>query len=269
MGRLILCCGEKAENPWYVKETDTKLYSIEELCYYIYNNIYIISRKFFTLGLTAWIEKELKLPAEAARLKNLVQKGNSCKDMVVTVLCCCDYYQEEEIKDLLPIMDELETMSEARREKYKADLWLKKEQYTMAGKEYRKLLIHQGEGLTVEETGDVYYNLGVICLYAGTLEEAARHFWEAYGRNHRKEALRAYVQACQMAHIEVTQLTKEEMDGLLQEFRETEEEYTKTTDYRRLSQAAEKKKEGLAGAYYEEIDQLLKEWKLEYRKKVG
>lgn len=269
MGRLILCCGEKAENPWYLKETDTKLYSIEELCYYIYTNIYIISESFFTLGMAAWLEKELKLPILAEKLKKLIVKKNSCKDMVVTVLCGSDYYTEKEIKDLIQAMNSLNGMSEGQRERYKADLRLKKGRFTLAAMEYRKLLSARGEELTVEETGDTFHNLGIACLYTSTLEEAALHFLEAYGRNHRTESLKAYVQACKMAGREVQELSSEESLKLLDEFTESEARYKESSDYSRLEEAVEKKLEGQTSAYYEEIDQLLKEWKREYRKKVG
>ncbi|MFW5645917.1 MAG: hypothetical protein ACOCMX_01340 [Acetivibrio ethanolgignens] len=269
MGRIILCCGEKAENPWYIKETDTKLYSIEELCYYIYNNIYIISQGFFTLGLANWIKEELKLPALADKLKNLVLGRNSCKDMVVTVLCGSDYYQEEELKELIVVMDSLTHMSELQREKYKADLWLKKKRYTLAAMEYRKLLGGQLKELTPEETGDIYHNIGITCLYTGTLEEAAQHFLQAYGRNQNRESLKAYVQACSMAGIPVLELSEEEEKELLTELEESKMAYKETSDYRRLKEAIEKKLQGHAADYHEELNQILKEWKREYRKKVG
>ncbi len=269
MGRLILCFGEKAEKPWYIKETDTKLYSIEELCYYIYNNVYIISQAFFTLELANWIEKELGLWETAGKLKGLILGRNSCKDMVVTVLCSTDYYLEEEIKELLQVMDALSHMSEGQRKKYKADLWLRKGRPAMAFMEYRKLLESQSDGLTPEETGDVLHNLGIACLYTGGLPEAAQYFLEAYGRNEKEESLKAYVEVCQMAHIEVGQVSLEEKKKLLADLERSKKEYLQTEDYQKFWKAVEKKHKGQPGIYYEEIDRLLNEWKQEYRRKVG
>lgn len=272
MGRLILCCGEQAEHPWYVKESDTKLYSMEELCYYIYNNIYIISRSFFNLGLVDWIGEELKLPVAARKLRELVINYNSPKDMVVTVLCSTDYYTEWEIKELIQIMDELSHKSEAQREKYKADLWLRKGRFSLAAKEYKKLLGGRKGGLTAEEMGDIFHNLGIACLHIGTMEEAAGHFWEAYERNHRRESLKAYVGACQIAGIEAAQLSaedEEETEGLLADVERSAKEYRQTQEYKRFQRAVEKRLAGQSKAYEEEIGKLLKEWKQEYRKKVG
>ena len=37
MGRYILC-GKEADLPYEVDELDIRIYTIEELCYYIYNS---------------------------------------------------------------------------------------------------------------------------------------------------------------------------------------------------------------------------------------
>ena len=46
MGKIILCRGKKADTPLTVLQTGVKLYTAEELCYYIYNNIYLIGQGF-------------------------------------------------------------------------------------------------------------------------------------------------------------------------------------------------------------------------------
>ena len=40
MGSLILCHNKRAKQPFEIKQVHQKIYTIEELCYYIYNNIY-------------------------------------------------------------------------------------------------------------------------------------------------------------------------------------------------------------------------------------
>ena len=44
MGKIILCRGQRTDKPYVTPQTDIKLYSAEELCYYIYNNIYLIGQ---------------------------------------------------------------------------------------------------------------------------------------------------------------------------------------------------------------------------------
>ena len=46
MSAMILCRGKVADNPLYIMQSDIRLYTEEELCYYIYNNIYILTNYF-------------------------------------------------------------------------------------------------------------------------------------------------------------------------------------------------------------------------------
>lgn len=50
MGKLILCSSVIAKNPYCFPMTKTKVYSIEEVCYYIRNNIYMMQEEVFDLG---------------------------------------------------------------------------------------------------------------------------------------------------------------------------------------------------------------------------
>ena len=41
MSGYILCQTKKAEKPYFVENISTNIYSLEELCYYLYNNLYM------------------------------------------------------------------------------------------------------------------------------------------------------------------------------------------------------------------------------------
>lgn len=70
MGRFILCTGRTAVKPYIFPISETKVYSIEELCHYIYNNIYEISVEIFDKVMTDWIRKEARLPVVADKIRN-------------------------------------------------------------------------------------------------------------------------------------------------------------------------------------------------------
>ena len=59
MGKLIECSGKIADKPYHFRLTDTNVYSIEEVCYYIYNNIYIIREQIFDKDFSMWLRNEL------------------------------------------------------------------------------------------------------------------------------------------------------------------------------------------------------------------
>ena len=42
MSGYILCQTKKAEIPYYIENISTNVYSLEELCYYFYHNLYLV-----------------------------------------------------------------------------------------------------------------------------------------------------------------------------------------------------------------------------------
>ena len=55
---FIVCEGKVAEHPYVMPYTGRKVYSLEELCCYLYENIYSINREFFQASLADWLREE-------------------------------------------------------------------------------------------------------------------------------------------------------------------------------------------------------------------
>ena len=110
MGKLILCSSPVATEPYRFKISGTAIYSIEELCYYIYSNIYEITIDYFDKELACWLRDELGMDVMADKLDTMFEIGGSLKDIVISILCSCDYYDEDEIKALLGVMNEIENL---------------------------------------------------------------------------------------------------------------------------------------------------------------
>ena len=55
MGKLILCSSAIAKQPYCFPMTKTKVYSIEEVCYYIRNNIYMMQEEVFDKAFADWM----------------------------------------------------------------------------------------------------------------------------------------------------------------------------------------------------------------------
>ena len=60
MGRFLLC-GREAALPFQVEEMDLRLYSVEELCCFIYDNLSLIDEGFVDRRLLDFIRDELGL----------------------------------------------------------------------------------------------------------------------------------------------------------------------------------------------------------------
>ena len=123
MGKIILCRGKKADTPLTVLQTGVKLYTAEELCYYIYNNIYLIGQDFIDDNLISFLdetgEKEL-----AERVRKLKETGGSLAQIFVIILKTIDYYSVAEIEQLKEILNTLGKQSVCERLKARGDGYL-------------------------------------------------------------------------------------------------------------------------------------------------
>ena len=57
MGELFICNEPIAALPYYIEGISWNVYSIEELCYYIEHNTYLLDKDFMTEELCTWIGK--------------------------------------------------------------------------------------------------------------------------------------------------------------------------------------------------------------------
>ena len=64
MSGYILCKTPMASVPYYIKNVGTNIYSIEELCYYLYQNLYLVDESLMNVGLCKWIGRELRMKAQ-------------------------------------------------------------------------------------------------------------------------------------------------------------------------------------------------------------
>ncbi|MBB2182098.1 hypothetical protein H0486_04320 [Lachnospiraceae bacterium MD1] len=196
MGKLILCSGERTNKPYLFTSSGIRVYSMEELCYYIYHHVYYVDEEMISDTLIDWIDTELKLTERAAKLKQLKQMNADLKTLVTVIMCSADYYTEYEIKSLLKLLDEITDMPFIKRKCLKAGFSLKSGNYHEAAAEYERILNSQEAALlSPEEYGDLYHNLGVAKAHTTGLLEAAELFCQAYERNHREESLKQYLYA--------------------------------------------------------------------------
>lgn len=275
MGKLIICNGKQAEQPYYFKLTDTYVYSIEELCYYLYNNIEIIQEDLFDQALVTWIQEELELKERGDKLRFLLEGKAGLKDYVVCILCSADYYSEDEIKKLIHTMDEFVHLSPFDKRKQKADNYVKYRRFTAAQAEYESLLDStDAAGTDSVAYGSLMHNLAVAQINTMGLAEAAERFKEAYERSHSKESLRQYFYALILTRQD-ERLEKEVMNyGASQDYLELlrnelenfYEEAEASEGYQVIGNLKEQKENGRIVPFYDMAGDVINRWKQEFRK---
>jgi tetratricopeptide (TPR) repeat protein len=275
MGNLILCSGKKAEHPYHFEKTDTNIYSIEELCFYIYTNIYIIGDELSQDSLIDWLNNEIDMPVIGNKLKDLVQRDYSLKDIVVSILCCADYYTEKEIKDIIKVMDEIALLSPIRRMKMKADKYIIYHNYKEAIRLYQEISRNKDAAVfTEEEYGNILHNLAIAYLYTSSYHEAAEYFISAYQRNKNVESLKQYMYTLLLSDqkeainkaIEDYSISEELIRDIYQQELVAKEKVVDSSSYKEIASLKELKASSKVSEYYQKINNLLKELKLEYRK---
>ena len=98
MSGYILCQTKKARSPYFIQNISTNIYTLEELCYYLYHNIYLVDQTIINEALCSWIAQELELPRLAAKLRPKLGKFASAEDILYPVFKEINYLTYEEMK---------------------------------------------------------------------------------------------------------------------------------------------------------------------------
>ena len=121
MGSLILCHKKRARRPFEISRVHMRIYTIEELCYYICNNLYLIDYTIVNERLCKWIADELELTGLADELREKLRDNCSMEDFILTILKKSDIYAATEINKMQNVLEKLQSQRDVEKEKYKAD----------------------------------------------------------------------------------------------------------------------------------------------------
>ena len=180
MSGYILCQTERAEAPYFIENISMNIYSLEELCYYLDHNLYLIDQTILNEGLCNWIQEELKLPALAAKLRPKMGKFASAEDLVYPVFKEINYLTYEELKVLNTRLQKFDKETPAMREKCKGDALMENKMYVHAIQVYQKLLDRKDlEEIREGLTECIYHNLGCAYSYLFQMDKAIECFRRA------------------------------------------------------------------------------------------
>ena len=278
MGKLIQCSGCIAKEPYHFRLTKTNVYSIEEVCYYISHNIYMMQEEVFDREFVLWLRNELHMEETADKLERLVQEQYNIKDIVVTICCSCDYYEEEEIKELIKIIDDLDTLPAYARRKYKGDNFLHCHSYEKALEEYERIF-ESDEILQAEASvyGDIFHNMGVAYAQIGEFHKASELYLKAYEKNNREESLSQCLFSLRLCkdvegYKKLTKdlsLSEEKLEQWEKEYQRAVEMCAAEKSVRQIEKLRDLVKNGSVEEYYNKVHSYIADWKNEYRKQIS
>lgn len=191
MSELLFCHAPIASLPYYIEGLGINIYSMEELCYFIAGNVFLLDDSFMNEELCTWIEKQMSAYKLAENLRNIMHAGRRLSVFVDLILEDTCYYSKPEIDNIVSMLEQLEQKTGFECSKMRADQLMEKEKYLAAIYAYRKLL----DSREAKETdallrGNVWHNLGTAYARLFLFEEAAACYEKAYELNQTYESVR-------------------------------------------------------------------------------
>ncbi len=189
-----LCLLKQAEKPYFIENIRTGIYSLEELCFYLYHNVYLIDESILNEGLCDWIRDELGLARLYRQLYEQLEKQDGAAFFVLPIFREAGYLTHPQMREFQEKLAKLEVQSDDMKQKLRGDYLFRERMYARAIGEYRGILKRRNPGkLGTQFYAAVLNNLGAA--YAGLFqfEAAAECFRESYELSKTKETLRKYV----------------------------------------------------------------------------
>ena len=252
MGSIILCHKKKAREPYEIARIQRRIYTIEELCYYLCNHLYLIDYTIMNQQLCDWVRDELELAELAEALKAHLEQNGSKEQFVMLILKYSAIYSAGELKQMQDTLDKFKNQKPVEKQKYKADNLLEGGSVKAAIAIYQQILSEdEDESVEGRFYGRVYGCLGAAYGRLFMYKEAAKMYEAAYQICEEQSMLKAYVYACKRY------MTKKEYEDMLE----------KSTVYQRIDSWIAGERERLE----QEVQVLsqedtLRKWKDQYRR---
>lgn len=179
MQNVILCNGSYAQKPYFIEEENLHIFSVEELCYYLYKNAFLIQENFFSDSLFDWMKEELHLEEWSSQLRSFREAGEPMLRSIEFLFRISGFYGEEQIGHVRSVLKDSSKLSVMERKKIRADAYYKKRNFFKAAAGYEQLLRDTPPD-QIKFRAKLYHNLGVCFASMFFYDKAADYFKEAF-----------------------------------------------------------------------------------------
>ena len=187
MGRVLLCTGNVAKNPYELKSHGVSIYTIEELCFCIGEETLLIDDEFASPDLVKWIDEECDLPELATALHGLDRGKTSVATFCGTILEYVGYYGTNNRVKIEQFLKASASLDRYEKKKMAADYLAQGGKCSQAVNQYVELLREiPDENKTL--LAKVYHNTGCVCSKLFLFELAAACFEKAFSLSGDRES---------------------------------------------------------------------------------
>ena len=203
--RASLCVGEYCENAYTVEELGISVCCMEELCYCLKENAFLLDLSIMNDKLADWIGEECKVRELAKQLYPMIHKQGSLSVFVLTILQYVGMYGEEDLKQVEQVLKQGAGLSNLEKRKSQIDYMVEKRKYAAAIRGYDMLLetwsTLEAEGRELpagKVRASILHNKGVALTGLMLYDKAAEQFREAWQSDPDRVHLDAYLAAKRM-----------------------------------------------------------------------
>lgn len=252
MGSLVLCHERHATHPYEITRIHCKIFTIEELCYYLCNNLYLIDYTIMNEQLCVWLDEELGMGTLAGQLRDVIRLNGSIEKFVLTILKDSRIYRDTEMIRIQNVLERLKNQKDIERQKYKGDNLLESGEIEEAILVYQAILNQEkDESVDAKFYGRIYAGLGAAYGRLFLYQESARMYDRAYQICEDPNLLKPYLYAS------YKYMSLEEYHILL----------TKHDNYVEINAKMRQEMEDIRNSMQLELnDVLLEKWKRQYRR---
>lgn len=282
--RVSVCVGDYAKTPYCIPGLEMNVYCMEELCYCLKENAFLLDLSFMNDGLLHWIDQECGQKELSRALYPLIHRQGSLSAFVGMILNYTGLYDEAETREVEQVLKQGAGLSRIEKRKSQVDYLVKKKKYMAAIREYDNLIAKWRELENKEEPlpavsclSAILHNKGVALAGLMLYDRAAECFLAAYETDQDRDCYRDYLAAKRMtlSEEEYVAFAAERAEnyghtlGLEKELEKLLEDWEQQPEYLLLYNRRERRNGIDRQSYYAEGDRMIQTLKDSYRNCVN
>ena len=275
--------GNTAATPYYFKKLDIMVYTMEELCYVLKEEAFLLGNEIMEDELVEFVGTECGLTELARELHVLVHQKGTLSSLVCMIQNYVGFYSREEILQMEETLKMSCGMSDYEKKKMQIDYLVEKKRYSAANDAYDGLLkeLYSLAPELMEKHGSVtsgiWHNKGVAFAGLMRYDEAGECFLKAYKQSGDRDSFMAFLGAKRLVLSQtdyvalVSEYGKQYADCLAFEksFDKMCESWQQTKEYAYLKEMRGLRAIGEQKKYYSESEKVVGLLKNRYRSSVG
>ena len=276
MARVILCTTQPAKTSYIFPNTKIEVFSYEELCYYIYNNIALVSEEHVGTPFIQWIRNELGLADLADMLVQIREKtGTDLTDILTAILTYREYYSIDEVKEFILLRERMKTLPYERTRKLQADGFLRYHKYIKALSIYDEILEKNPDMNDIKLKASIYHNRAVAYANNFELAPALDSYMKSYELTGNRKSLKEYLLllATMKDKKEIEKVAdsydaKDMVEEIYYAISDAQQDVAGSMDYHRLEKAVFHHEKNNLTDFSKQLDVVIESLKSEFRSQM-